>query len=1012
MNKRLLALAAFTTLAAPAWTTAGATPSRSAFATAPSDSRAVTVAGRGDGRADDSAALQSAIDAAAVKGGGGIVFVPSGHYRISRTIFIWPGVRVFGVGATRPVITLGDATPGFQRGIANMVIFAGAKRGELKRVPFPPPGSVPFDPAIADANPGTFYSALSNIDFTIGKGNPAATAIRFHAAQHAYLSHIDFNLGSGLAGIYQVANIASDLHFHGGRYGILTENTSPMWQFTLLDSTFDGQRDAAIREHQAGLTLVNVSMRDVPVGIDIDAGYNDWLWGKNVRFERVAKAGVLISNEASAYTQIGFENAVASDTPVFARFRDSGKTVAGSGRAYRVAAFNHGLALASPGATGKTATVMNAAPLGTPAPLAPLALPPLPATDAWTNVRTLGAKGDNVSDDTAAIQAAIDQHRVVYFPSGRYVVSDTIRLKPDTVLIGLHPSLTQIVLPDHSKGYQGVGAPKAVIQSADGGAAIVSGIGIATGGINPRATGLLWTAGAESLVDDVKFQGGHGTDLADGTRFDPYNADHSGDPDPNKRWDAQYPSLWVTRGGGGTFSGIWTPNTYAQAGLYVSDTDTPGHVYEMSSEHHVRTEIALNRVAHWELLSPQTEEEVGEGQDTVSLDIRDSHDILIANYHAYRVTRSVKPAASAVRLSNVSDIRFRNVHVNAESGIGLCQDDTCFTYLRASKFPYSNAIEDVTHGISVREREFATLDIPANPAAVTPSIHPAGATLEKLADGFYSISGAAAAPDGTLYFVDHHQQRIYAWSAARKLTVVRDSPLDPVNLAVARSGDLLVLSSDGPSGTVYSFKPGAPDDTLTVIAASEAPVPPGAQMVLPGNYWNNGEFKDQLDPTSLRYASLAEMFARDAALPKKLHYVSPDGSLVLPAYRAVRQGPSDFLGWRFSDSLDTYGFVTAKAGERVFISNESEDRTYSALAGQHGELTDLRPFADRGGESVAVGDDGNVYIANGQVYIYAPNGTHIGTIDTPERPLQLVFGGDGNRTLFILTHHALYGVTR
>src|SRR6202008_4941456 len=99
---------AFTTLATPGW----AAPSRSAYATAPDDPRAVTVAGVRDGRADDSAALQSAIDAAAAKGGGGIVFLPSGHYRLSRTIFIWPGVRVFGVGATRPVITLGDATPG------------------------------------------------------------------------------------------------------------------------------------------------------------------------------------------------------------------------------------------------------------------------------------------------------------------------------------------------------------------------------------------------------------------------------------------------------------------------------------------------------------------------------------------------------------------------------------------------------------------------------------------------------------------------------------------------------------------------------------------------------------------------------------------------------------------------------------------------------------------------------------------------------------------------------------
>ena len=106
---------------------------------------------------------------------------------------------------------------------------------------------------------------------------------------------------------------------------------------------------------------------------------------------------------------------------------------------------------------------------------------------------------------------------------------------------------------------------------------------------------------------------------------------------------ANIPSLWVTHGGGGTFNGIWSPNTYASAGLYVSDTNTPGHVYEISVEHHVRNEIVLNRVANWELLAPQTEEEFGESRNAVSLEIRDSHDILIANYHGYRVTRTVGP---------------------------------------------------------------------------------------------------------------------------------------------------------------------------------------------------------------------------------------------------------------------------------------------------------------------------------------------------------------------------------
>ncbi|HWU14314.1 MAG TPA: glycosyl hydrolase family 28-related protein [Caulobacter sp.] len=989
-----------------------AAASVSVFATTPEDPAAVVVRAKGDGRADDSAALQEAIDGAAAKPGGGLVFLPSGRYRISRTIFLWPGVRMFGVGTARPRILLGDATPGFQKGAANMVIFAGAKPDPTRRVPFPPPGSVPFNKDVADANSGTFYSAMSNIDFEIGNGNPAATAIRFHAAQHAYLSHMDFDIGSGLAGLYQVGNMAQDLHFKGGRYGILAEKTSPAWGFVLLDSTFEGQRDAAIREHEAGLTLVNVAMRDTPVGIDIDRGYGDWLWGKDVRFENVSKAAVVISNENNVYTQVGFENAVAASTPVFARFRDSGRTEPGRGRAYRVTAFNHGLTLPSLGRMGEYRTSMQAETIrALPARRAP-AIRALPAMSDWVNVRTLGVKGDNAADDTAAIQKAIDTHRVVYFPTGFYRVTDTLKLRSDTVLVGLHPSLTQIVLSDGTSGYQGVGAPKALVASAAGGDGVVSGLGLNTGGVNPRATALLWTAGAGSLVEDVKFQGGHGTNLYDGTRFNPYNANATADADPAKRWAGQYPSLWVTNGGGGTFSNLWSPSTYAYSGIYVSDTQTPGHVYQASVEHHMRTEISLNRVANWEFLAPQTEEEAGEGEDTVSLEIRDSHDILLANYHAYRVTRTRKPAAAAVRVYSSRDIRFRNVAVNGESGFSTCDEGGCATFLRLTKYPYENAIQDVTSGLEARERQFAVLDLTADSTPVAPSTFPVGARVEKLADGFYSLGGGAVDAAGTLYFTDRRHQRIYSWSAQRKLSIVRDNTLDPVNLAVDGSGNLLVLSSDGRDGTVYSFKPGAPDTEVTVIAPTPAADHPAAAAVLPVNWWNNGEFKDQLDPRTYQFTTLAEMFARDMALSKPNAYVSPDGSLALPAYRVFQQGPPDFRGLRFSDALDTYGFTTAKPGERVFVTNSSENKTYSGLVGEQGTVTDLKAFADRGGESVATDGEGRVYVANGQVFVYALDGRELGRVDIPERPLQLVFGGPDKRTLFVLTHHALYAVLR
>ena len=70
--------------------------------------------------------------------------------------------------------------------------------------------------------------------------------------------------------------------------------------------------------------------------------------------------------------------------------------------------------------------------------------------------------------------------------------------------------------------------------------------------------------------------------------------------------------------------------------------------------------------------------------------------------------------------------------------------------------------------------------------------------MKKLEDGFFSISGAAVDAAGKLYFVDHHNQRIYGWSEKEGLTVERDNPLDPVNLAFDKSGNLLVVSSAGP----------------------------------------------------------------------------------------------------------------------------------------------------------------------------------------------------------------------
>jgi hypothetical protein len=951
-----------------------------------------------DGVTDDTAAIQQAIDKAT-----GVVFVPEGRYRIASTITVWAGIRVIGYGANRPVFVLGENTPGYQDKSAEkyMVFFSGGRAGGGAGRGFgaagggrgaaagqaPGGGRAQGGPpagggggrggrgGMQDASPGTFYSAMSNIDLEIKDGNPGAVGVRGTYAQHCFLAHMDFHIGSGIAGIHDTGNVAEDVHFFGGQYGIWTRTPSPSWQFTAVDATFEGQSEAAIRETEAGLTLVRPQFKNMPTAISMDDGHGDELWVKDARMEDISGPALIIGNEKNPKTEINLEGTVCHNVPVFALFRESGKKVAGPAAMYEVKAFSHGLSYADIGATPAMKDVFETGALTAMPPPVKSDIAALPPADTWVNIRTLGAKGDGATDDTAVFKKAIAEHKAIYLPSGYYVVTDTLTLKPDTVLIGLHPSATQIDVPDGTAAFQGIGDPKPLIEAPKGGTNIVIGIGLYTNGINPRAVAAKWMAGADSMLNDVRFLGGHGTNAIDGSRENPYNNTHTADPNMNRRWDGQYPSLWVTDGGGGTFLDIWTPSTFAQAGMLVSDTTTSGRVYEMSSEHHVRHEIQLHNVSNWEIYALQTEEERGEGGFALPLEIAGSSNITVANYHIYRVISMFQPFPKAIEISNSKNIRFRNIHCYSNSKVSF--DDTVF---------------DATHGVDIRQREFASLTVSGNPPAAHPktasTVLAPGAKVEKLAGGFYNISGGAADANGDFYFVDAHWQRIYRWSAAtRQLSTVRDNPLDPVNLAFDKAGNLMVTSPTG-AGTVYTFKPGAPGDDITLLKPQQTAPRPGMTPVLPVSDWHVN---------------------KGALQQPAWQYVSPDGTTYLPAGQDFVSGAVSY-GIKSSALLRGFGLAPAVPGKPAYITDESDQTTWVGKVGPDGSMADLKIFAYQGGEGVAVDAQGNVFIAAGQIYAYSPLGQPIDTVEVPERPIQLVFGGKDGQTLFIAARTSLYAV--
>ena len=940
-----------------------------------------------DGSADDSAAIQQAINQVEESHRQGILFVPEGRYRISRTIYVWPGIRVIGYGQNRPVFFLAPNSASFQTGPAYMVFFTGARppafRGKTDFTDVSADGKKLTPP---DANPGTFYSAMSNIDIEIQDGNPGAVGVRARYAQHCYLSHMDFHIGSGLAGIHDGGNVAQDLHFYGGQYGIWTRKPSPGWQFTIIDSTFEGQSKAAIREHEAGLTLIRPTFKNVPAAIDIDQRYSDELWIRDARMENISGPAITISNEKNPRTEINAENVICNNVPVFVRFRDSGTRTSFPSKMYSVRIFSHGLHFTDIGDTPSIRTTFDAQEIATlPAPVKSdiLDLPPM---DTWVNLLTLGAKGDGKADDTEVLEKAIASHRTIYLPAGQYRVSDTIVLKPDTVLIGLHPSTTRLLLADSTPAFEGNGAPKALLETPQGGTNIVTGIGLYTNGINSRAVAAKWMAGTNSMMNDVRFLGGHGTVDPDASAEEMrktwtqiYNNTHTADSDINRKWDAQYPSLWVTNGGGGTFVDLWTPSTFAQAGIYVSNTATEGRIYELSSEHHVRNEAVFHNASNWRVYALQTEEERGEGGFALPIEIRDSSNILFANLHMYRVVSSFQPFPTAIKIWNSKNISFRNLH---------CYSD--------SKVSFDNSIHDETFNVDIRPREIAWIDIsgqapPARTAKVSAALAD-GARVEKVAGGFYNISGGAVDGSGNIYFVDAKWQTIYRWSPANKqLTKVRDNPLDPVNLAFDKSGNLMVISYSG-NGTVYSFKPDSDFSEVTLLKAEPATPRPGMTPVLPIIHWRN-----------------ENDFTEKIPVKKPFQFVSLDHSTFIPAGGDFVNGQL-YYGSKIHDVIRAFGLAPATIGETYYVSDESEQKTYSATVEPDGTLSSLKLFAETGGEGITTDSDGNIYIAAGNVFVYDPAGKLIDTIEVPERPTQLLFGGSDRKTLFIASRSSLYAV--
>jgi sugar lactone lactonase YvrE len=938
------------------------------------DAKAIHLTGAaGDGVNDDTAAIQAAINRVVETTIRGIVFIPSGIYRVSRALVVWPGIRLIGHGATRPVLVLGDGTSGYQDEPAYLIRFAGNTPGYAGNgagFTFQPcasrPAAIDFTLPPRDANPGTFYSALSNFDIVIGAGNPGAVAVRSTFAQHCFIAHCDLHLGSAFAGIHDGGNVCEDLRFYGGQYGITTVTPSPGWQYVLVDTSFTGQRVAAIRSRLAGLTLIRPDFSHVPTAVAMDREQGEQLSIRDGRMQDITGPALLIGNEAGSRNQLSIVGLNCRNVPVFAMYQANGRVIAAPGEVYRIADFTHGLHLMGRAERMEdftTGTQMDMTALEAMPPPVASDIPILPPPSSWADVLCLGVIGDGVADDTEALRRAIASHRTLYFPCGAYRISGTLVLRPDTILIGLHPGATRIFIDDDCPAFRGLGDPVAMIEAPSGGCNAMIGLGIYSNAINPRAVAVKWMAGQHSFMNDVRFLGGHGTAQLNGEPERIYLHNRSADADPGRRWDTQHPSLWITDGGGGVFMDIWTPSPFAQSGLLISRTATPGRIYAMSVEHHVRCEVKLEDVANWEIHALQLEEERGESGSCLPLDIIRCRDVTFTNLFIYRVISSHQPFPYAVRTTASHAIDFRGFH--------------CWSN---SKAAFDNAIAVTAGGPCIRHCDFATYTVREQlpPVALPPM------RLQRLGGSFDHLAGGAVDAAGRFYAVDARRQEIHRWTGRDPTPrLIADQPREPVNLIGDDAGNLLVVSY---ANGVYLLDPDRPGHPITVLQPQLGSPPAHARLGLPTNIYAD---------------------SRSLSVPCPAYFASPDGSVCIPASEDFLTGRLSW-GVKANDLLRAYGLQAAQPGTTVYVSVEHSGQTYAAERDAAGGLTEFRLFAEHGGEAVAVGPDGRVYIAEGHIFVYEPDGRLVDLIRTPERPLGLVFGGDDRRTLYIPAGTGLY----
>jgi gluconolactonase len=256
---------------------------------------------------------------------------------------------------------------------------------------------------------------------------------------------------------------------------------------------------------------------------------------------------------------------------------------------------------------------------------------------------------------------------------------------------------------------------------------------------------------------------------------------------------------------------------------------------------------------------------------------------------------------------------------------------------------------------------------------------------ERLATGFEFTEGPLWHPNGFYYFVDIRTRRLYRIFPGKEPEVLRQNTGDGNGLTFDLDGN--VIMCEMAERRVVRLRD---DGSLEVVADSY-------------------EGKRLNRPNDVICASDGSIYFTDPAgrmpfnereLPAAVYCIAPDGQLTLVAECEIPNGLA------LSPDESVLYVANTRAAmyiHRLEMNPDGTIKRRGIFADKSSEVTDGVP------DGMKVDSAGRVFCTGpGGTWVFAPDGTKIGVIETPEVPANLAFGGPDLRTLFLTARTSVY----